>query len=85
MAAAGGDEGGAELLADVRDVDVEQVGEGVVGLVEEMFVEFGAADDAAAVEGEVFDQAVFSRGQRNGLALAADAAGGGVDFHAVEF
>jgi len=49
VAAAGGDEFGAEFFADVGDVDVEEVGERAFVLIEQVFVKLGAGDDFAAI------------------------------------
>lgn len=79
MAATGGDDVVAEFFAQVGDVDVEEIGEGELVFVEEVFVEGGAADDFAAMEHEVFEQGVFAGGEGNFFGVAGDAFGGGVE------
>src|ERR1051325_6296744 len=65
----------AEFLAEVRHVDVEQVGHRAVVFVEEMLVKRRARDEFAAMQREVFKQRVLAGGQRHGFAGAGDRAG----------
>src|SRR5262249_10252344 len=83
FAPASQDEGRVEALVDfiaqVADVDVHDVGRALVLLVVEVLPDHRPADDPAAVEGEELQQGVLARRQVDGLAGAADGAGGGVD------
>src|ERR1700739_208201 len=69
-AAAGLQQGFAGFLAGVPAqavfVDFGEVGEGGVGLVPDVFGDFRAADDAAGVAGEIFEERVFLCGEGNG-------------------
>jgi hypothetical protein len=82
VASAGEDEVFAEFLSDVADVDIEEVGEGLVVLGEEVFVKARPGDDLAAVEGEVFDQRILAGGEIEGTPVEQDFAAGGVEDHA---
>ena len=48
-------------------MDIHQVGERVVAFIEEVFVKVGARDDFAAVQREVFENGIFTRGKCDGL------------------
>src|SRR5262249_13665009 len=76
-----GDEVPAQLLADVRDVDVDQVAQRIVVLVEEVLVDLRPADDPAPVQRQQLHQGVLAGGQRHGRAAAADHPGARVDGH----
>ena len=58
-----------ELLADIGNVNVEQVREAPVILVEEMLVEFFTRHNPAAMLREIFDERNLPRRQRYGLGL----------------
>jgi len=62
--AVGDDEFTPELLTEVKNMYIEQVGEGIVAFVEEMFVERRAGDDFAAMQRQIFEHPVFARRQR---------------------
>src|SRR3954471_2469772 len=79
-----GDEVLPELLADVRHVHLDEVRQRVLVLVEEVLVDFGAADEPAAVQGERLDEGVLAGGQRDLLAAAADGPGARVEAHVAE-
>src|SRR5438874_678080 len=64
----------AEFLADVGDVDLDEVGQAVVVLVEEVFVDLGARDELAAAQGEQFDEGVLASRQADVLAVEGDRA-----------
>src|SRR5690606_2301907 len=61
------------------------VGERVVILIEEVFVEFAAGDDDRTVAGKVFHQRIFAWGERNVLPVQGNGTGGGVDDHFADF
>src|ERR1700759_3664684 len=69
FAATGGEKILAELAADIGDVNIDEIGKGVVLLVEKMFVDHGAGDELALVHGEKFHQCIFARGEGDGLAV----------------
>ena len=52
MTATRGDEFAAQFLADVRDVDFDEVRQAVVVLAVEMFVNHRAGDEPAGVQGQ---------------------------------
>jgi hypothetical protein len=85
LAAASGDQTLAEFFADAKDVDVEEIGKSIVGFVKEVFVKFGAGDEFAAMEGEVFENGIFARGEHDRFAGAGDRFGSGIDFDIAEF
>src|SRR4051812_45419205 len=68
----------AELLAEVGDVDLDEVGERVVVLVEDVFVDARARDHLAAAQGEVFEDGVFAGGQDDVLGTSPRRALAGV-------
>ncbi len=74
MAAARDDEFLTKLLAQIENLDIENVRARRVALVVEMFVERGAGDDCAAMEREVFEQDEFAGGERDRFARARDGA-----------
>src|ERR1043166_4910175 len=80
----GRDEVRAEFLAQVRNVDVEEVRHRAVVFVEEMFVKRRAGDEFAAMQREILEQRIFARGERHRLAGAQDGAGGDVDGHVAD-
>src|SRR5262245_49932210 len=57
----------AQLLADVRHVDLDQVGQRVLVLVEQVLVDLRARDQLAAVQRQQFDQGVLAGRQRHRL------------------
>ena len=61
MATSRGNEIVAELLANVRDMDIEQVRHAVIVLIEQVLVEIGPRNDAAAMDAQKFDQRIFAR------------------------
>jgi hypothetical protein len=66
-------------------MNVQQIGERVVTFVEEVFVKFGARDDFAPMERQIFENGVLTRRQRYRLSGARDGAGAGVDQHIGQF
>src|SRR5271156_5172430 len=82
LAAPRADEILAELLADVEDVNIEQVRKAVFVFVEQVLVNLAAADDTAALHGQQFDEGIFAGSKQDRMALARDALGAGVDRHA---
>ena len=63
----------------MRDVHFEQVGEGVIVLIEQVFVKSRSADDLASMEGEVLEEGELARGQFDRGAEGGDSAGCGVE------
>ena len=60
-------------------MNVQQVGERVILLVEEVLVKSRAADNFAAAEGQEFHQGIFTRRERDRMAGTGHAVPGGVD------
>ena len=58
---AGGNEILAELFADVRDVDLDQVGQRVLVLVEQVLVDVRPADQPPPVQGQQLGEAFFNQ------------------------
>ena len=52
----------AHLFADVANMDVQEIGKGIVLFRKEVVIKVGAADDFPTLKGEKLDEAVFSRG-----------------------
>src|SRR5258708_299028 len=78
------DERGRQLPAQVRDVDVDHVGERVVVLVVEMVVDHRARHELAAVQREELRERVLLRGELDPFAAALDDAGRGVELEVSE-
>src|ERR1700738_3022009 len=68
----------AKFAAQAVDVDLNEIGKGVKGLVPDMLGNFCAADDATGVTGEEFEEGVFLGGKRNGVAAAFNGLRGSV-------
>ena len=79
MPAPGGDELVAELLPNVRDVDIEQVGQRAIVLVEQVLVKHRAGHDLTTMEGEVFHEGILARGEGHRGAAPRNRARRGVD------
>ena len=77
----GGDDIGAQLLADARDKDLDRIGIAVKILIVDMFDQLGAADHLALVMEQVGQQLVFLRGQLDRLAIERDPARTGIEPH----
>src|SRR5213593_2313031 len=78
---AGGDQLPAELLADVRHVDLDQVRQRVVGLVENVVVDLRLRDHLPAAGGEQLQDRVLAGGQHDRRAVLRDGPLAGVDDH----
>ncbi len=76
--APGDDRVGTELFAEVRDMNLEEVGEGVFLLVEEVFVELRAGQHGAPMEREIFEERELSRGEVDDFSLVENLSSRGV-------
>ena len=74
MPSARGDQALAELLSDVGDVDLDDLGEALIVLVAEMLVEPRARHDLAPVQGKNLEERVLSSRQSDRPAALADGA-----------
>ena len=68
-----------DFLAEVTDVDVDDVGVVLVVAVVEVVPDLGAGDGLAGAVGEEFEEGVFLGGEGDGFTGAAGGFGGGVD------
>src|SRR5260221_9340227 len=63
---------------------IQQVGQGVVVFIEQVFVERGAGDDLAAMKRQVFQNGILARRQRDRFAGAPDGASPCINAHVPE-
>src|SRR3954463_7440437 len=78
-AADGGDDVGAELLADAGDEHLDGVRIAVEILIVNMLDQLGAADHLALVVHQIRKQFIFLRGQLDRLAVESDLARAGIE------
>ena len=81
MTAPGQDKLLPKFLAQIENMHVQHIGKRVIVLIEEMFIEIRAGDDLTAMQGEIFKDNIFPRGEGDGLPRAGDRARGGVELH----
>ena len=72
------DEVFAQLLADVGDMHIDEVGQAVFCLIKEVIVNLRAGDELTLVESQEFDKRVFQGGEVDRLAVLGDRAGVGM-------
>jgi hypothetical protein len=61
------DQSSAEFLANREDLDVQKIGQGIVVLIDEMFIEFRSRHDLAAMESKVLKNAKLACRQADGF------------------
>src|SRR5712692_8800338 len=69
----------AEFAAETVDVDFDQIGEGIEGLIPDMLGDLGAANDAAGIAREIFEERVFLGGEGDGFIAAFYGLSGGIE------
>src|SRR6266852_2720272 len=69
----------AEFAAETVDVDFDQIGEGIEGLIPDMLGDFGAANDTAGIAREIFEERVFLGGEGDGFIAAFYGLSGGIE------
>src|SRR5258706_2437509 len=67
-----GDQIVPQFLANAEHMHIEKIRKRVIGLVEQMFVKFGACDQFTAMLRKIFEDCVFTRGKRHGLSSLRD-------------
>src|SRR5215469_1156641 len=70
----------AQFAAQAVHIDFDEVGKGVEGLVPNVLGNFGAANDAAGIAREIFEQGIFLNGEGNGAGAAFCGLRGSVEF-----
>src|SRR5436190_13795343 len=70
-----------EFLANIRDVHIEQVGKGVVVLVEEVLVKHSTGHEFATMQGEVFHQRILASSQDDFLSGARYFPGDSINYN----
>src|SRR5262245_22866400 len=73
------DEVPAQFSANAENMNVHQIRKGVIAFIEEMFVQFRAANNLAPVQREILEDGIFARCERDGLSGAGDGASPGIN------
>jgi len=75
----------AKFAAEAVHVDFNEVGKRIEGFVPDVFGDFGAADNAAGVAGEIFEERVFLGSERDGTRAAFRGLLSGVEFEIADY
>ena len=68
-----------DLAAQMADIDIDDVGQALEGLVPDLFHDHAARQDSARMQEQIFQQGIFLGAEFDALAVALDLAGQTVD------